>query len=182
MRISDTYTLNVPAGCFLQIDGERYFLGTYDKEADAARVFDRVARCFGRSRNFPDDYPLEVVGRRSEGSVKAVTDAMEAGKTFMASGGSKGLTSRYIGVSKTKDSKAHPWWAYIQVPQGDSDIEHTPTHTHTQAHTHTRTASGFSSDWWKAMQPWFIQHRGRRSHGTGHSRQCSRSRFEFETS
>ena len=83
MRISDSYILKTPADCSFQINEKTHNLGSYDDEADAARAFDRVARSLYRPLNFSDTDPLEVAGPKSEGADQAVTNAMEAAKTFM---------------------------------------------------------------------------------------------------
>ena len=83
MRLSDSNILKIPAVCSLQIDGQRYQLGTYDDEADAARAFDRVASILSRPLNFPEEDESEIVGSRSEGADKAVAVAVKAAEKFL---------------------------------------------------------------------------------------------------
>ena len=89
MRISDNYILKIPAGCFLQIDGKKYHLGTYDDDADAARAFDRVARLLGRPLNFPEEDELGIVGPSSEGADQAVAEAVKAAEIFLGTNKAK---------------------------------------------------------------------------------------------
>ena len=79
----DSYILKIPAVCSSQIDGQRYQLGTYDDEADAARAFDRVASILGRPLNFPEEDESEIIGPRSEGADQAAAEAVKAAETFM---------------------------------------------------------------------------------------------------
>ena len=79
----DSYILKIPAVCSSQIDGKKYYLGTYDDEADAARAFDRVASALGRPLNFPEEDESEIIGPRSEGADQAVAEAVKAAETFM---------------------------------------------------------------------------------------------------
>ena len=81
--MSDSYTLKIPAGCSSQIHGKKYYLGTYDDEADAARAFDRVASVLGRPLNFLAEDESEIIGPRSEGADQAVAEAVQAAETFM---------------------------------------------------------------------------------------------------
>ena len=84
----------IPAISSSQIDGKTYFLGTYDDEADAARVYARVARVLGRPLNFPEEDESEIIGPRSEGANQAVAEAVKAAETFLATGKAKRAAER----------------------------------------------------------------------------------------
>ena len=82
-NVIDSCILKIPAVCSLQIDGKKYYLGSYDGEADAARAFDRVASVLGRPRNFPEEDEPEVLGLSSKRADQAVAEAVKAAKTFV---------------------------------------------------------------------------------------------------
>ena len=92
LKMPDNHILKIPAVCSLQVHGEKYYLGTYDDEADAARAFDRVASVLGRPLNFPEGNESEIVGPRSEGADQAVAEAVKAAKTFLGTDEGKKLT------------------------------------------------------------------------------------------
>ena len=102
----DSYTLKIPAVCSLQIDGQRYQLGTYDDEADAARAFDRVASILGRPLNFLEEDESEIVGPRSEGADQAVAEAVQAAVTFMGTDKFKQAAERAKKASAERAKKA----------------------------------------------------------------------------
>ena len=105
MRISDSNILKIPAVCSLQIDGQRYQLGTYDDEADAARAFDRVASVLGRPLNSPEEDESEIVGSSSEGADQAVAEAVKAAETFMDTDKAKQKAARAKKASEVQVQK-----------------------------------------------------------------------------
>ena len=174
----------IPAVCSLQIEGQRYQLGTYDDEADAARAFDRVARVLGRPRNFAKGDELEIIGPSSEGADQAVAEAVQAAKTFLATDKAKKAkkvteiqpqklralhafktnnpatltilkqmgSSEYKGVNPSRGK----WRSDIKVSQGIENIRY----LHTQC-----TCWLLLADRRKAVSPWYVRRRGRRSSG-----------------
>ena len=102
--------------CYFQIGGKTWNLGHYQSEKDAARAFDKVASVLGRRLNFANSKQVKIVGQRSTGADELVADAMEAAKSFMASGGNK-QTSIYRGVKENK-TRGHRWAPSIKVISG----------------------------------------------------------------
>ena len=100
--------------CSSQVGGKTWNLGLYQSEKDAARAFDKVASVLGRPLNFPGEEAVDIAGWRSKGCDEAVADAVEAAKTFMASGGNN-QASRYIGVNQATHAETNPWQARIKV-------------------------------------------------------------------
>ena len=86
-------------------------------QADAARAYDKVASVLGRPLNFPNSKSVKIVGQRSEGADEAVADAVEAAKSFVASGGNKKSSgsSIYRGVCENKRGTGHRWKSEIGV-------------------------------------------------------------------
>ena len=68
--------------CVAQIDGKTWNLGCYEVEADAARVYDKVASILGRSTNFSK--PEKIYGQRTPGADDCITKAVEAANAFLA--------------------------------------------------------------------------------------------------
>ena len=65
-----------------QYDYKRYWLGSYDIEADAAAARDAVAKVLGYRLNFKKT--RKITGERSQGADQAVADAVKAANKRMA--------------------------------------------------------------------------------------------------
>ena len=101
-------------------EGSSGTLAAYEIEKDAARAYDKVASVLGRPLNFPNSEPVKIVGQRTEGADESVADAVEAAKSFVASGGNK-KSSIYTGVSEIKGRGGHRWKSQIKVGQGSGE-------------------------------------------------------------
>ena len=97
-----------------QIDGKTWSLGVYTIETDAARAFDKVASILGRPLNFPNSKSVKIAGSRSKGADGAVAGAVETAKSFMASVGTRKVSSIYTGVSENT-GRGHQWQSTINV-------------------------------------------------------------------